>query len=220
MNKLFHKAREAGNAILSPWRPTPKSESESAQEGEQKTGINVSTLVDKVTLTGDKIGEAAEGLTHFAGGVTSIGVQSPTILTKAALSFVGIEGKTADDASKWVGNLSWVKIPAAATAAGIGVASWVALSVFDIEPHEGEGSPSLLGAYAKQVNTAYDEGGKHASTAVRAIRDKVKGGAKKAHELGAKAKKTEETVKTVHGRVTEIAGQFSAEGAKETEEQA
>lgn len=201
-------------------RTEPAPTEKSPETVEPETPASVSGVVDQVTLLGDKVGQAAEGFTKFAGGVTAIGAKSSTILSNTALNFVGIEGEDAKEASKWIGGFSMLKLPIAASAAGIGVASWVALKAFGVEPDKKDEKPTLLGTYAREVNEAYSSGGSSASKIVRTLSSKVKAGVSKLKSTGDKVKKAEATVEKVSGRLAEIAGDISGEQSEKSAEDA
>ncbi len=193
--------------FLDPIGLGPSKESEKTPEvdkNSEETSL-VGGVVDKVTLLGDKVGEAAEGLTKFTGGVTAIGAKSSSILTNTALNFVGIEGEDAKEASKWLGGMTFLSLPVAASSAGIGVASWAALKAFGVEPQEKGEKPTLLGTYASEVNKAYDSGGQSASKIVKTLRSRVKSGVDQLKSTGQKVKRAETVVQKVQGRLGEIA---------------
>lgn len=197
--------------FLGPLGLNKTEEPSKTESDEKQAGTKISTITDRVNLLGDKAGEAAENLTKFTGGVTAIGAQSSSILTNTALNFVGIEGDDAEQASKWIGGLTFLKLPVAASAAGIGVAGWAALKLFDVEPTKEGEKPTLLGGFAGEVNEAYSTGGKSASKIVKTLRTRVKSGVDQLKSTGEKVKRADETVQKVQGRLTEIAHDIQKE---------
>ena len=210
LRKTFLDPIGLGKAPETDKAPKPE------QEGEDSSALSVSGVVDKVTLLGDKVGEAAEGLTKFTGGVTAIGAKSSSILTNTALNFVGIEGEDAKEASKWLGGITFLSLPVAASSAGIGVASWAALKAFGVEPQKKGEKPTLLGTYASEVNKAYDTGGQSASKIVKTLRTRVKSGVNQLKSTGKQVKRADAAVQKVHGRITEIAHDIKGDSGQPT----
>ena len=193
----------------------PETDKAPKDTQESEDSSVVSGVVDKVTLLGDKVGEAAEGLTKFTGGVTAIGAKSSSILTNTALNFVGIEGEDAKEASKWLGGMTFLSLPVAASSAGIGVASWAALKAFGVEPQKKGEKPTLLGTYASEVNKAYDTGGQSASKIVKTLRSRVKSGVDQLKSTGKQVKRADAAVQKVQGRLGEIAEDIKGQSGEQ-----
>ncbi len=187
------KVVKASQALVDPSKERLKAK----EEGEPDSALV--DRVDRAVDLGDAVVGTVEEVTKIAGGLTFVGVNSAENLTKAALGTIGIEGDTAKKAANWVGGLQILKVPAAAAAAGVGVASLAVIEVLGVEDTPKGEDGTVLSNYATWVRADYKKGGDSASSVITTVRDTVRD----AQWVGKKVKEAERVVSEVQAKIEE-----------------